>query len=174
MEKQDCFYLGTIVKKYSFKGELLVKLDTDNPEQFSNLESVFVELHNKLIPFFVQKSALHKSELLRIHFEDVDTEADADALLKKDLYLPLTLLPKLADDKFYYHEVIGFDVVDINYGDVGKITGVIDHTAQPLFQIDNAGKEVLIPIIDEFLVKIDKPNKTITVTTPEGLLTIND
>lgn len=174
MQKQDCFYLGTIVKKYSFKGELLVKLDTDNPEQFSKMESVFVELHNKLIPFFIKKSALHKSELLRVHFEDVDTEADADALLKKNVYLPLDLLPELADDKFYYHEIMGFTVVDTNYGKVGTITGVIEHTAQPLFQIERLGTEILIPIIDEFLTKVDKPNKTITVTTPEGLITIND
>ena len=174
MQKQDCFYLGTIVKKYSFKGELLVKLDTDNPKQFENLESVFVELHQKLIPFFIKKSSLHKSELLRIHFEDVDTEADADALLKKDLYLPLDLLPELDDDKFYYHEVIGFDVIDTNYGAVGKITSVIDHTAQPLFCVEKIGYEIFIPIIDEFIVKVDKPNKTITVTTPEGLLTINE
>jgi 16S rRNA processing protein RimM len=174
MKKQDCFYLGTIVKKYSFKGELLVKLDTDNPEQFSKMESVFVDFHNKLIPFFIKKSALHKSELLRIHFEDVDTEEDADALLKKALYLPLDLLPELADDKFYYHEIIGFTVIDSNYGTVGTITEVIDNTAQPLFVIEKIGFEVLIPIIDEFIDKVDKPNKTIFVTTPEGLISINE
>ena len=49
MHKKDCFYLGKIVKKYSFKGELLIKLDTDEPELYENLDAVFIELKNKIL-----------------------------------------------------------------------------------------------------------------------------
>ena len=105
MDKKECFYIGKIVKKYSFKGELLVKLDTDEPEIYEDMESVFIDLRNNLVPFFIESSHLHKSELLRVKFEDVNSEQDADSLLKCDLYLPLEFLPKLEDDKFYFHEI---------------------------------------------------------------------
>lgn len=170
MKKEDCFFLGKIVKKYSYKGELLVKLDTDEPELYENMASVFVEVRNNLVPFFIESSQLHKSELLRIKFEDVDTEGDAEALLKSDLYLPLEFLPKLDDDKFYFHEIIGFQIDDKNFGPVGVIKAVNDLTAQSLFEIDRNGIEILIPMNDEFIVKVDKPNRTIIVETPEGLI----
>jgi len=170
MDIKDCFFLGKIVKKYSFKGELLIKLDTDEPELYENLDSMLIDLRGSLVPFFVESSQLHKSELLRVKFEDVDTEADADSLIKSNIYLPLSVLPELEDDKFYFHEIIGFKVEDKNFGTVGIIKAVNDSTAQSLFEIDRDGIEILIPMNDEFISKVDKPNKTIFVDTPEGLI----
>ena len=170
MKKEDCFYLGKIVKKYSFKGELLAKLDTDEPDLYANLETIFIDLRGNLVPFFVESSQLHKSDLLRLDFEDVDTEADADALLKCDLFLPLDLLPKLEGNKFYFHEVIDFKIKDENFGEVGIIKGINDSTTQALFEIDRNGTEILIPMNDEFIINIDRENRTVFVKTPEGLI----
>jgi len=170
MQKGDCFYLGKIVKKYSFKGEVLAKLDTDQPELYENLDSILVELRGNLIPFFIEQSQLHKTELLRIKFEEVDTEQDADLILKSDLYLPLEFLPQLNDDKFYFHEVVGFTIEDSNYGKVGILKSINDSTAQALFEIDRDGTEILIPMNDEFIKKVDRKKKTILVETPEGLI----
>ncbi|RIA08486.1 16S rRNA processing protein RimM [Flavobacteriaceae bacterium MAR_2010_72] len=170
MQKSDCFYLGKIVKKYSFKGELLLKLDTDEPELYGDLDAIFIDLRNNLVPFIIEASQFHKSELLRVKFEDVDTEQDADSLLKCDVYLPLEFLPKLEDDKFYFHEIIGFKVEDVNYGTVGIVKAINDSTAQALFEIDRDGTEILIPMNDAFIKKVDKKNKIIVVDTPEGLI----
>jgi len=170
MKKEDCFYLGKIVRKYSFNGELLIKLDTDEPELYEGLDAMFVDVRGNLIPFFVESSQLHKSDLLRVQFEDVTTEADADALLKSDVYLPLELLPKLDGNKFYFHEVIGFTINDKNYGKVGVIKSINDSTAQALFEVENNGKEILIPMNDEFILEVNRKNKTILVETPEGLI----
>lgn len=170
MRKEDCFFLGKIVKKYSFKGELLVTLDTDEPEMYTQMESVLVELNHKLIPFFIESSSLHKSRLLRVQFEEVTTEADADALIGSELYLPLDMLPKLSGNKFYFHEVIGFTAIDTNFGTIGIIKGVNDQTAQALFVIDRNGSEVLVPLNDGFILKLDRQAKEIHLNTPEGLI----
>lgn len=170
MKKEECFYLGKIVSKFSFKGEVLIKLDTDEPESYLKMESVFVDYNNNLVPFFIDKSALHKSDLLRVKFEDVDSEEDADDLMKADIYLPLTLLPKLEGDQFYYHEIIGYTIQDINFGEVGIVKAVNDSTAQALFEVDRNGVEILIPMNDEFIGKIDRESKVIYVETPEGLI----
>jgi len=170
MRKEDCFYLGKIVRKHSFKGEVVVKLDTDEPELYQNLESVFVALGNDLVPFFIETISLQKGNQLRIRFEDIENEADADAILGVEVYLPLEFLPKLTGNKFYYHEIIDFDIEDVKIGYIGVITGVNDSSAQPLFEVNANGAELFIPMIDKFIKKVDRDNRTILVETPEGLI----
>jgi 16S rRNA processing protein RimM len=170
MRKEDCFYLGKIAKKFSFKGEVLIYLDTDEPELYENMESVFVEFNKNLVPFFIENSSLHKNDFLRVQFEDVDTEEEADSILNCDVYLPLSMLPKLEGNKFYFHEVIGFEIEDKRLGVFGKIVSINDTTAQPLFEVLNGEVEMLIPMVDHFLVKIDRENKKVVMDLPEGLV----
>ena len=170
MTKEECFYLGKIVGKFSFKGEVLIKLDTDEPEMYTEMESVFIDYNDNLVPFFIDTSSLHKSALLRVKFEDIDTEDDAEDLVGAELYLPLSLLPELDDDQFYFHEIIGFDVIDSKHGNIGKIVSINDSTAQSLFEIKKDDKQVLIPMNDEFIEKLDKENQKIHINTPEGLV----
>ncbi len=170
MLKEECFYLGRVVKKYSFKGEVIIKLDTDEPELYQDLEYVYLEIGKSLIPYFIKKSILQKFNQLRVDFEDVTHEIDADNILKTDVYLPLEFLPKLTGNQFYFHEVIGFVLEDVNFGVVGKIKAINDKTAQALFIVEKDDKEILIPMVDDFIKKIDRKNKKVIVNTPKGLI----
>ncbi len=170
MRKEECFYLGKIAKKFSFKGEVLIYLDTDEPELYENMESVFVEYNKNLVPFFIENSSFHKNDFLRVKFEDVDDEEEADAILNHEVYLPLSMLPKLEGNKFYFHEVIGFEIEDQRLGIFGKIVSINDTTAQPKVEVINGNVEILIPMIDNFLIKIDRENKKVIMDLPEGLV----
>jgi len=170
MRKEDCFYLGKIVRKHSFRGEVVAKLDTDEPELYKELESVFVELNNNLVPFFMKKTLLQKGNQLRIKFEDVETERDAESIMGAELYLPLDFLPKLTGNKFYFHEIVGFEIEDVNHGFIGIIKGVNDTSAQPLFVVNANGGEIFIPMIDDFIKNVDRDSKKVLVETPEGLI----
>ena len=101
--------------------------------------------------------------------EDLTPE-QAGALVGHELYLPLDLLPKLDGNRFYFHEVVGFRVVDSQHGDIGTIEQVIEYPAQPLFQVMKNGTEILIPVIDEVIDNVDRTNKTIYITAPNGLI----
>ena len=170
MKKEECFYIGKVVGKYSFKGELLVKTDSDNPEQYTELKSIFIELGNALVPFIINSVQLHKSQLIRIRFENVTNEIEADKLIKKDVYLPLSYLPKLKGKKFYYHEVIGFSIMH-NKENLGTIVRIHDQGPQALFEIKKYdGSTSLIPIHDDFIINVDRGKKNISVEIPDGLL----
>ena len=171
MVPDDCFELGQFIKPHGYKGGISIKLDVDRPEDYENLESVFVIIDNAPIPFFFTSFEHVKEGVFRATIEGVETEEDARALCKKTCFLPLDVLPKLTGTKFYFHEVIGFTLRDTEYGDVGSIEQILDGTAQPLFSVKHAsGREVLIPLVDELVLEVNREEKFILVNAPEGLV----
>ena len=173
MRKEDCFFLGTVVAKYSFKGEVLIKLDTDNPETYQSLQSFLLEVESRLIPYFTTNVQLHKSQLLRVSVEGIKSEKQARLMIGKSVYLPLNQLPKLNDDQFYFHEIIGFEVIDSVQGPIGIIIGVNDASSQLLLEVEHNDRQILIPLVDELIQQLDKQQKQLYLSIPEGLLDID-
>ena len=87
MRKEDCFYLGKIAKKKLVSKEVLAYLDTDRPELYQNLESVLLK-STKSGSIFIENSSLHKEKFLRIRFEDIQTEDEADRNHGKQFIFP--------------------------------------------------------------------------------------
>ena len=168
MEIKDCYNLGRITKAWGYKGQVVIFLDVDSPEDYAGLDSAFVEVKGKLIPYFFRIDSLNGNKAV-ITFEDLAAE-QALALVGHELYLPLTLLPKLEGNKFYFHEVVGFRVIDEQWGDIGTLQTVIDYPAQALFQVMKNGVEILIPVIDEVIKKVDREQKTLFIAAPNGLI----
>lgn len=169
-EKEDCFNLGSIARLHSFKGELSIFLDVDDPKEFKGLESVFVEIDNILVPFFIESIQIRNKGFAVVRFEDVDSELKAKRLLKKKLYLPLDILPELDEDEFYHFEVEGFKVIDKVHGPIGNVVKILEHKTNPMFEINFEGKEILIPKQDRFFERIDWDEEIVYLNAPEGLI----
>jgi 16S rRNA processing protein RimM len=172
MRKDDCYHLGYVAKLHGFKGEVSLFLDVTNPEEYKKLESVYIDINGLLAPFFISSYQLKTKGFASVKFEGIDTENDAKALQRKDLYLPLSSLPELSGKNFYDHEVVDFELIDLSFGKVGKIIQIIDLPVNPLIQVDANGKEVLIPFVEDLIHEVDRINKKLIVKTPEGLLAI--
>lgn len=168
MTKDECYRLGNITKPFGYKGQMVFYLDVDSPQDYADLDSVFIETKTGLVPYFFKVDNINGNKAV-VTFEEL-TPDEAHALAGHDLYLPLDLLPKLTGNQFYFHEVIGFRVVDSQYGDIGTLQSIIEYPAQPLFQIDKEGKEILIPIIDPVIKLVDRENKTLHIDAPNGLI----
>jgi 16S rRNA processing protein RimM len=172
MDKDDFFYLGKILKTYGSKGHLLIFLDVDDPVRYKKLKTIFIGIENDRIPFGIEELELKQKNSARIRFEDVRNAEDAEIYVGRELYLPVSILPPLKGKKFYYHEVIGFTVFDKERGNIGTITSILDLPKQSLMQIQNGTREILIPLVDKVLLKVDRTKKEIHILAPEGLIDI--
>lgn len=173
MTKEECYYLGKITKPNGYKGGLNIHLDVDDPHEYDELDAVFVEIRNTLIPYFIEEIIVHTSKNSAVvYFEDIEDMDAAQALVNRHLYLPLSSLPKLEGNKFYFHEIIDFTIIDESEGILGPCKQVLDYPSQSLLQVFYKNKEVLIPISDDIILNVDRGKKEISVKMPEGLLDV--
>ena len=169
MKKEDCFYLGKVVKTHGLKGEVTLKIDADDPSAYLEMKHFFLEINKVLTPFFVEKITMSGDKFF-VAIQDMKTIEAAQHLVGKAVYLPMEMLPKLSGKQFYFHEIVGFTVVDTEKGELGPVTEVLEYPTQAILQVMKGKKEVLIPILDHVIQNVDRDNKILTITAPEGLI----
>lgn len=170
MRKQDCFFLGYIQKPFGLKGAVQIKFDTDEPNKYQKLESVFLEQSGNLVPFFVRSVQLRQNNIAILEFDQIKTIEQTSSICGCELYLPLNALPPLSGKKFYYHEVEGYDVIDEEHGNIGTIDYIIDTLSTHVFRILKGKTEILMPVNDEVIQSLDRENKILHIKAPEGLI----
>ncbi len=166
------FQIGHIAKLHGYLGEVSLFLDVTQPEKYREMNLVYVEVDGIATPFTIHSVKPMNNGFMVLKLDGVNSEDEAKRLVRKSVFLNESLLPELGDDSFYDHEIEGFTVIDTVRGDIGIAVGVIDHPSNPLLQVEKEGVEILIPLNVELHKKVNRSEKTLTITSPEGLLEV--
>ena len=170
MKQDELFLLGKIVRTFGTKGEVVFQFDTELFSRIKKLESVYLKINENLVPFFIELIQPRPKSQAMVKFLDVDNTEDASQLAGCDIFIPLEMLPKQKGTQLYSIEIEGYTVIDANRGETGTVRTVLEMPQQALLSIDFKGKEILIPIVDEIVKKIDRKTKTIHIEAPDGLI----
>jgi len=118
----------------------------------------------------IEETKPHKKKLLRVKFKGVDSPEVAKALKGKKLYVEPSQLPPLGEGEFYFFELEGYEIVDEEGRKIGRLAGIERLPSQDMFYIEvEDGKEIMLPVVSEFVLKIDREKKHIVARIPEGL-----
>lgn len=163
--------VGKIVATHGLQGTVILKHIVENTNWLHEGDALFVEMtKGSNIPYFVESATKHGNDELLVKLEDI---ADADAakrLVGKQAFADADLLEKSkADTPLMY---IGFELIDKQKGNLGKITDVMQASAQWIAQIIIDEKEVLIPLADDLILDLNKKNKFIRMDLPDGLIEV--
>lgn len=169
MKIAECYLLGEIVKSHGLNGELVIFLDVDDPADYHDLKSIYIERDHQLVPFFVESLLLRGNKAITA-LEDIEDVKQAEQFIRQKVYLPLTDLPKLSEGQYYFHELLKCEVVE-GKNSLGTVAQVLDVGSNQLIAVVNeTGRELLIPLHDDIVKHLDRTNKEITVELPDGLL----
>ncbi len=168
MLNSDYFSIGYVSKTRGLKGELQIYLEVDNPQDYKNMESLFLEINQKPVPFFVTKLLLQKN-IMYVYLEDLDHIDKAKTYVGHAVYVLRKNKPKNTNDNSH-KQLIGYTVVDAHQGELGVINSIQELPSQLIANFIYQNKEVMFPLNEQFVTSINKKNKIINVDLPDGLI----
>lgn len=167
----EYFKIGKLVSAFGLKGELVLKHNLGKRTALKGLQAIFIEEHkNSFIPWFVESTRVKTADEIYLKLHDVNVREAAIKLAQKEVWLPEADFKKFSA-KTAPINLLGYEMAE---GDnvLGTVAEVIEQPHQVLCRVDIGGKPAYIPLHDETLKKIDKKQRRITVSLPQGLLEI--
>lgn len=169
MDLKEFYSIGYIRRTIGIKGEMGILLDVDIPSRYNGIDALVLVKDGNSKPVELEQAKVRGEELV-IRIKGTINPEDAKKFVGSTVMLPLTALPKLNDRQFYFHEIPGFKVVDAVHGEIGIVKEVMERTVQPVIIIRQGYEEILIPVTDDIIQKVDREAKTLFVKAPEGLI----
>lgn len=167
----DYIYIGKIIGTHGIKGEVKVKSDSDfKTERFKKNNILYVKRGEEMVKITINSHRVHNKFDL-ITFNDLTNINDVLDYISRDIYIHKDQLPELAEDEYYYHQLIGLKVCDDNEKTVGEITDVREYPQGAMLILKKSeGGEAMVPFVEVFVKKVDLEKRQVIITPIEGLL----
>ncbi len=171
--------IGKLRKPHGTRGEIQLQLtnlaiDFDQVD-FPSLRGeqrgadLILEIDNILVPFYLEEYRYKNDETVLLTFEDINNEESAARLTGSRVFLHKNQLPEDAEVTLVPTSLIGYTVIDTQHGNLGTITDIDTSTLNALFSLSSG---TIFPAHDDFVNEINTEKKILTVTLPEGMLTL--
>ncbi len=167
---QDIFRIGVITSTHGLRGEVKVFPTTDDVNRFKKLKKCFIRTDKGDIEVEKNTCKFFKNMVI-LSFKEFDNINDIEKYKGCDLYVTRENAVPLEEDEFYISDIIGADVFEENGDKLGELSDVLKTGANDVFVVKLPDKkEVLIPVIKEFVPEMDIESKKITVRLMKGML----
>jgi 16S rRNA processing protein RimM len=170
MIREETISLGSIIKIHALKGELLLATEFNLDVIQITTEWIFFDYQGQLVPFFVEYLDATGSSNALLKVEEINSIDQAKEWIGKGVYIPSGSITKIKPKRQSIHILQGFQVKDEKYGILGSVNSIIEHQNNPLIQILHSEKEILIPLSDSIIIKIDHKKRILHIRAPEGLI----
>jgi 16S rRNA processing protein RimM len=167
--------VGRIARTHGIRGQVIVSLDTDFPEErFRPGAELFIERNGAIQTLTLTSVRFHRDRPV-IGIAGVETMNDAEALAGRELRVPVDRLAPLPGGTFYRHDLIGCRVetpAGELVGTVENVEGTLSGSRLVVAAVSRG--EVLIPLVAKICIAVDPAAKKIVIDPPEGLLELNE
>ncbi len=162
--------IGQIVGVHGIKGNCKFRSYAESLSVFQSDGVVLVATSDgRQKPYEINWVKPHAKTAL-ISFKGVDTRDRAEALIGCELFIEKSRLPDPEDGSYYWFDLIGLEVFDIDQKYLGRLESIIETGSNDVYVVQEGDTEILIPALESVVQNIDLKKRRMQVDLPEGLV----
>ena len=173
IDREDVIRIGQFRKPHGTKGEITISFSEALTDSISHPLNNFLicEIDGIFVPFRIEDYRYVSDSTAYIKLKNIDSDQKARQFTNKDVYyLKEFISENTGNDSLTWDFFIGFTIIDEQLGKIGRITDTDNTTINILLIVENEDREILIPAVEEFIIRIDEIQKELIVTLPKGLI----
>lgn len=153
---------GKIINTHGIKGEVKIDPWADSPEFLTGFKSFYIDGS----PVRVRSQRVHQRFVIA-KLEGVDDMNAAEKLKNKVVYIDRDEA-SLSEGEYFISDLVGFNACDESGKELGKVTEILSRPGGDILVISGA-REILVPLIPEFVIGRDMDAGRLTVRLIEGM-----
>jgi 16S rRNA processing protein RimM len=158
--------VGKVVKAHGVRGHLKVVPFGEILDGLATGEEISARLPDGSIERLITVEVRTQRKTVFLLTREVTTAAAAQRLVGAEICVPESRLPALAADEFYWHQLIGLEVVSVDGRRLGTIRQIIETGSNDVYVVQEGQEEVLIPALAEVVREVDLKRRLMVVDLP--------
>lgn len=164
--------IGSVSKAHGMKGEVKIYAYSEQPENISNYQKVFlIDRNGKISPQLKIEKSRPQGKMAITFLETINNRDRAEQIEGMGVLLLKEDLPDVAQDEYYWYQLIGKEVVDPTGNVLGHVKELFSNGAQDILVISTDDNDMLIPLVEDIV--LGTSDEQIVIDPPPGLIDLN-
>ncbi len=176
IRKEELIEIGKFHKIHGLKGELNAIFDFDDlvEDYIADGNPLVVDVDGIYVPFYAESIRPKGSTSFLVKLDGLDSGEEAQGMVNKGVFALRDKITPEGEELLLQDELVGYAVVDSEFGEIGVIEEIDDSTANELILVKTPSGEIIyVPLVDDFIDSIDEEHRIMNVSIPESLLSLN-
>lgn len=153
--------VGRVVSVHGIRGEVKFYYYNEVKGEFLRYTSLFALKDDRYIEL-EPLGAVYRKNFYYLSFRGLSSPQEVSFLAGKELFVREGDLPLLEDGEYYEYQLIGLEVVDVHGTMLGKVRSILRSGAHDVLIVAGE-KEIMLPMVEGFVVEVDIKGGTIRV-----------
>ena len=154
--------MGRLSSPYGVKGWIRVQSYASSPASIADHKVWWVKVNSRWTSIDLKGVREHQEGLI-VKFTGFDDREQIAKLRGFEFGIDRHLLPSLEQGEYYWHELVGFAVINTAGESFGVIDYLFESGAQPVVVTRDEDQQRLIPWVDHIITRVDSENRILTV-----------
>jgi len=153
MEDDKKVFIGKVTGAHGIKGWLKIQSFSSPPENILNYPSWIIDNQGVEDFYLIEQGKKLNSKII-VKLEKIDDRTTAEFLINSKIQILRSDLPKLSNESYYWSDLEGLNVLNLEEKIIGNIESLIETGANDVMVINSLkNKRILIPFVMHQIIK---------------------